>query len=437
MILLAFYGSRVSPHMTETPEGFLICHDVPIARTGKQDYLEREIGGDRDDMIAVIRTEDEVFSRAAMASFEGKPVTEEHPPIQVTSENSGIYAKGHVQNVHRGSGDDADLLLADLFITDGELIRAIKNGLREVSCGYECEYVQDERGKVYQRQIRGNHVAVVAAGRAGGRVSIQDSKPTKRGVTHMSKNSKPSIIGKLFARWAQDAEPEEVAEAIDAMIEGEEEPKTTDAENTGSIPAQTKPEEQTPITVTEQDAAVGANAEVISLLKQVIAKLGGGAGDADPELDPLKQLQQDLAGDPSNQAVPQLLDGMEQEASQTIPAEELNGDSCAKDGEEEGEEEKPFPFESKDSAGTMAAINAMKPYLAKLPAKDRKMAADSIAKAVRQARGMDAVPAVDNYAALLRAQAGSAKRRTGDAASNKESDYGAACAKRNPHTANK
>lgn len=40
----AFYGSRFSPHMTKTPEGFLICHSVPICRTGEQEYLPREIG---------------------------------------------------------------------------------------------------------------------------------------------------------------------------------------------------------------------------------------------------------------------------------------------------------------------------------------------------------------------------------------------------------
>ena len=33
---IAYYGARISPHMTRTPEGYLICHDVPINRTGDQ-----------------------------------------------------------------------------------------------------------------------------------------------------------------------------------------------------------------------------------------------------------------------------------------------------------------------------------------------------------------------------------------------------------------
>lgn len=418
--MLAFYGSRVSPHMTETPEGFLICHDVPIARTGRQDYLNRELGGDGDRMVPVVRSEDEVFSTAAMASFEGKPVTEDHPPIAVTSENSGMYARGHVQNVHRGTGENADLLLADLFITDAELIRNIKNGLREVSCGYECEYREDERGQVHQCRIRGNHVAIVAAGRAGNRVSIQDSKPKPKGVNHMEK--KPSIVARLFAHWATDADPEEVAEAVDSLIEDPEEEQQTDA-----IPAANRPDEQTPITVTNQDADVGADPQLVSLLKQLLAKLTNGAGaDADPNLDPLNQLEdalnEQMPG--GNEPVPP----MDQEASLTVPAEELND----ADPEEIPEEEKPFP--TGDSAATLAAIRAMKPYLAKLPARDRRMASDSIAKAVRQARGMNSVPAADGYAALLRAQTANARKRAKDSRPVSDTIYGENCAKRNPHS---
>ena len=54
-MMLAYYGDRISPHMTDTPEGYLICHDVPIARTGPQDYLARELqmDGDPERVITV------------------------------------------------------------------------------------------------------------------------------------------------------------------------------------------------------------------------------------------------------------------------------------------------------------------------------------------------------------------------------------------------
>ena len=149
----AYYGSRLSPNQTMTPEGFLICLNVPIARTGVQTYLRRELGlmDDPEGLVDVIRTEDEVFSTATIASFEGKPATEDHPPMEVTPDNITAYDKGHVQNVHRGTGDESDLLIADLYITSPPLIEAIQSGrLREVSCGYDCEYRQDEQGRLYQ-----------------------------------------------------------------------------------------------------------------------------------------------------------------------------------------------------------------------------------------------------------------------------------------------
>ena len=64
----AFYGAKLSPHMTESPEGFLICLGVPICRTGKQQYLPREIGEKGDGLVDVYREEDEVFKPSAMAS---------------------------------------------------------------------------------------------------------------------------------------------------------------------------------------------------------------------------------------------------------------------------------------------------------------------------------------------------------------------------------
>lgn len=84
--MLAYYGYTISPNQIETGEGFLICKNVPIARTGSQDYLGRELGltdGNSDKIIAVIRSPDEVFSESALASFEGKPVTNDHPPTLI------------------------------------------------------------------------------------------------------------------------------------------------------------------------------------------------------------------------------------------------------------------------------------------------------------------------------------------------------------------
>lgn len=57
--MIAFYGSRLSEHMIRTPEGYLICKDVPIARTGTQEYRGSEFGGaDSEKIYKVARPEE-------------------------------------------------------------------------------------------------------------------------------------------------------------------------------------------------------------------------------------------------------------------------------------------------------------------------------------------------------------------------------------------
>ena len=88
----AYYGSRISAHLIETPEGYLVCKNVPIARTGVQDYRGSEFGADEPEQLYhVTRPQNEVFSPAAVASFEGKPVVDEHPDEDVTPDNYNRY----------------------------------------------------------------------------------------------------------------------------------------------------------------------------------------------------------------------------------------------------------------------------------------------------------------------------------------------------------
>ncbi|CAI3620114.1 MULTISPECIES: DUF2213 domain-containing protein [Clostridium] len=193
---ISYFGSKISKNMTKTQEGFLICHNVPIARTGWYKYLESELidNGDPIKTILVYRGTEEVFSSAAISSFEGKPVTDEHPlEMEVTSNTSKQYIEGVAQNIRR-SKEEKNLLIAELIIYDQELINKIENGKREISCGYECDYIVVD-GKYHQTNIRGNHIAIVDYGRAGHKVRIKDSKMGKRGMETMSRKVR-KIVGK-------------------------------------------------------------------------------------------------------------------------------------------------------------------------------------------------------------------------------------------------
>ena len=231
-----YYGTRLSENISRRePEGYLLCLNVPVARTGTQEYLPEELGLDaygdesrrsfglrpQDDtctgVISVYRPEEEVFSPETIASFEGMPVTNDHPPDGVDIGNIRALQKGHAHNVRRGSGEEDDLLLADLIITDPHLIDLILAGKREISCGYTYE-LHEENGQYIQRKIRGNHVAVVDAGRAGKRVSIKDHEPKR---PERRKNIMKKSLSKILARMAKDGDIETVAEIIEEMIEPE------------------------------------------------------------------------------------------------------------------------------------------------------------------------------------------------------------------------
>lgn len=189
---------KLSPHISKTPEGYLVCRDAILGRTGEQDYRKSEIFPDfegEDCEIKVVRDAKEVFSPEAIASFENKPVTCEHPDVDVTPYNHKDYAVGFVRDVHQGKVDGKDVLLGNLIITDSDIINDIENGIRtDLSCGYTCD-ISDEKNP-RQVNIRGNHVALCEQGRAGN-ARIVDSAPLVKGLIFKSDMKNVPNLGEL------------------------------------------------------------------------------------------------------------------------------------------------------------------------------------------------------------------------------------------------
>lgn len=188
---------KISDNMRETPEGFLVCIGVPIARTGSMVYDKSEIPLDPDSQgkISVHRSEKEVFRAETIASFEGKPITITHPKEDVTPDNWKELAKGEIVNVRRGEGEWLDSLLADLLVKDKVAINLVKAGLREVSCGYDADWIQEEPGSGWQENIFGNHLALVDTGRAGSSYAINDSKGKGQRMS-LKEKFKAVLLGK-------------------------------------------------------------------------------------------------------------------------------------------------------------------------------------------------------------------------------------------------
>lgn len=438
-----FYGSRLSDNMTLTPEGYLICLNVPIARTGSQQYLRSELGlldGDTNSIVDVMRTEAEVFAPATIASFEGKPVTDDHPPVSVTAENIVAYGNGHAQNIRRGTGEESDLLLADLVINAPKLIQEIQNGRREISCGYDCEYMQDEQGRLYQSSIRGNHVAVVPAGRAGHRVAIKDSDESKhskneeRGKPKMANTkNNPSFIARLFSRAVKDMEPEEVAEAVDeiqqAAAAADETPATPAAAATDNN-AQQQACDNDPMTkLLDAIACLGQKMDsVIAATKPQDQEPAQKPVDNDPLAALVAEIAENAAETPADQ-----------EASATIPADELHDEDNTQDEDgpvasAETLPENPIP--GADHAAALAAIKAIKPIIAALPENQRRAASDRAATEIRKMLGKDSKPASNGYAGIVGTMTQAAKNRAKDSKAKKMDDGTIGrniMASRNPH----
>ena len=407
----AFCGFRFSPHMTKTPEGYLVCHTVPICRTGAQEYLPRELGIDSNHpIVTVFRTPDEVFKPSAVASFEGKPLTDDHPPVGIDSSNYSTYVKGVVQNVRRGNGEDNDKLVCDIVIYDAALAAKVEAGKREISCGYDCKYIANDDGTYHQADIIGNHVAIVNNGRAGHDVSIKDSKP--KGGKSMSR--KKSVLHRMFAAFVKDADPDEVREAAKVV---------NDVENGGDDEKEEKGDNNLKDVM---DAIDALNERVDALASQ---QGNRPADEEDPEdednsTESMDSLEEEL--DPEQKKDTEDDDG---EESVTVPPEDIETDEDVPD-KEEGKDT-PQDREAQDRAIALSIIRSIKPIVATMPNPQRRRVSDAMSRAVRKAlRRGGTQPIAGGYGALNR------RRKVNDSALNKQGDpraFGENCRKRNPH----
>ena len=140
-----------------------LFRDVPFARTGWQQYMASELGQSGERLLSVFRSPAEV-ARSAV-TFEGVPITMDHPASLLTDKETDQQGIGLVSSVR--FDDSTGQLRGDLIIWDQEAIGSIASGVRELSGGYDAEYHPRASGELEQFNIKGNHVAIVPAGRSG------------------------------------------------------------------------------------------------------------------------------------------------------------------------------------------------------------------------------------------------------------------------------
>lgn len=150
---------RFALKATKTDEGFI--RDTPIiGRTGIMMYYNHD-GTKRIEY----RPPEEAFDADSLNSLMGKPVTIGHKAMVSAANAAAVQPIGTVLSAGRQDGNN---IVADMVIYN------LPTNARELSCGYNLDLDETPGttpdGQHYdavQRNIRYNHVAVVAKGRAG------------------------------------------------------------------------------------------------------------------------------------------------------------------------------------------------------------------------------------------------------------------------------
>lgn len=176
--------------------------DAHIARTGLLEYRRADGSKWVEYRPAAEHSAD------MLESFDAAPLTNDHPADGIlTAENTHEYQVGTVISPRA----DGDKVRAQILVTDARTVKDIEAGKAELSCGYTCdlEFTPGEfEGQKYdaiQRNIRGNHVALVKSGRAGPEVRlrvdnadsvlIESPKTTVPGAPEGAKMHKITIDG--------------------------------------------------------------------------------------------------------------------------------------------------------------------------------------------------------------------------------------------------
>ena len=301
-----FLASQLTEHIREMDDGSLVVEDCPIARTGFQTYAvrdlpqesARELGIDLSNPNASIdlyRPASEVFRPEFLASLEGRPIVDSHPPGFVTPENFNQYAKGHIQNVRKGEQmEDGELpVIADLVISAEPLVSKVRNKTaRDVSLGYDFAIRRDGK-KITQCEMIANHAAIVPSGRAGDLISIGDAAPSESPPTiapsanpqgaatsltstkaAQPKKEKPvanllkHLKGLALTAYAKDSEdPEKVAEAAEVLNNETPPAEATDKGKDSRTRDGESPDEPVPIAALRQVRVGGRDGNEVSDFK--------------------------------------------------------------------------------------------------------------------------------------------------------------------------
>lgn len=163
--------------------GWFEIQDNPLSTVGVYPYMGRSISAEciQDHLYGVYRPESELSSQECIDSFKLIPWIDDH--VMLGSEDAGLTPseqKGVQGVIGQDVYFDGTTLKGNIKVFSEAMANLIANGKKELSCGYRCRYEYapgNYNGEPYQyvqREIRGNHLALVENGRMGPDVAVLD-----------------------------------------------------------------------------------------------------------------------------------------------------------------------------------------------------------------------------------------------------------------------
>lgn len=255
--------------------GWFEVADNPISKEGIFPYSSDQVQGpEMGRLYRVYRPAEELSDPETLASFRLLPIIDDHTMLGeggTPAEDKGV-AGVIGENVRFEGGK----LLANLKIYSDALAKKIKAGKTELSCGYRCTYDFTPgvwNGQEYdavQRQIRGNHLALVDEGRMGRDVAILDHMTFTADAKEISpvdeelKQMLASIVARLDKLEAGEV-GEKPAGDEDPTAKPEADPAAAGDEDPAAKP------EADPAVAGDEDPAAAEKTGMDALTKQVKA----------------------------------------------------------------------------------------------------------------------------------------------------------------------
>lgn len=168
-VAIRFDAGRIIRKPNHTPEGYFQAEAI-FARDGILEY--RTPDGKVRRELRKPET-----NKEALTGFGLKPISLEHPPVLINSENAKQYSVGLSDSTVYY--DPSGFVRGVITVTDSEAVKSINDGKTlQISAGYKCNIDptpgvwQGQHYDAIQTDLDVNHIALTQRGRAGEEVKI-------------------------------------------------------------------------------------------------------------------------------------------------------------------------------------------------------------------------------------------------------------------------